>query len=82
MKKYVLCAVVENEICEPKFFDSYWEAYAQMRKEYEEMTGFLVIDEDYEDEEGDHEIGEWNAYCKSTDHDNWDWKIFKMEVER
>lgn len=80
MKKYVLCSVVESDICTPQFFDTYEEAHAKMKVEYEETIGMSIDDEEYEEDPYEQEIYKWTAYCVSANHDNCNWAIFEVEV--
>ena len=68
-KKFVLIVVSEREIETPQFFAKFDEAQSEMRRDYMEMLKGCH-------DEG--EIGDDYAYLTSKNHDNVDWKIFKI----
>ena len=65
---YILLETVEREISEPEFFYSYEDAYAEMENRFFET-----------ERHEDGEIDDWSAYCENANHDNCDWKIFKIK---
>lgn len=68
--KYVLIEVENQNINEPDTYDSYIEAFGEMKRRYENLMG-----------EGDESsIHEFDA-CIQTSVYNIDWKIYKMEEE-
>lgn len=73
-KKFVLIEVIEREIGEPEFFNTYEEAYGQMKKYYHEAAASGCE----EDEGLDGELNQWDAWCENANHDNCDWEIFEL----
>lgn len=65
---YILIEVIGREIHTPEFFYSYEEAYEEMENRFFEANTR---------ENG--EIDDWSAYCESVNHDDCDWKIFKIK---
>lgn len=82
--KFVLVEVIEREISTPEFFDTFEEAHARMEQYYNEATACDPDDyddeDDYDPDDLDGELNEWDAYCENANHDNCDWKIFKVET--
>lgn len=79
-KRFVLVEVIEREISVPKFFDSFEEAHDRMEQHYKEAAGAGNEDaEDFEPDDLDGELNEWDAYCENSNHDNCDWKIFQLD---
>ena len=82
--KYILMEYIEPDLCEPKLFDTYEEAYDQMRKFFLEARN--ISEEEYEEElsEGNGEDGtgleKWEAYCKNKNHDYCCGKISEIEI--
>lgn len=70
MSKWILIEVENQNINEPDTYDSYIEAYDEMKSRYENLV-----------EEGDEaSIGEYDANIQ-TDSYNIDWKIYEVETE-
>lgn len=69
MKKFVLIEVIEREISTPEFFNTYEEAYREMKVRFNDCN----------DDDGD--INDWSAWCENANHDNCDWKIFEVEAK-
>lgn len=70
MSKWILIEVENQSINEPDTYDSYIEAYDEMKSRYENLV-----------EEGDEvSIDEYDANIQ-TDSYNIDWKIYEVETE-
>lgn len=69
MSKWILIEVENQNINEPDTYDSYIEAYDEMKRRYEEV---VEIGDDVN-------IHEYDA-CIQTDSYNVDWKIYEVEV--
>lgn len=70
MSKWILIEVENQNINEPDTYDSYIEAYDEMKSRYENLV-----------EEGDKaSIDEYDANIQ-TDSYNIDWKIYEVETE-
>lgn len=70
MSKWILIEVENQNINEPDTYDSYIEAYDEMKGRYENLV-----------EEGDESsIDEYDANIQ-TDSYNIDWKIYEVETE-
>jgi hypothetical protein len=70
MSKWILIEVENQNINEPDTYDSYIEAYDEMKSRYENLV-----------EEGDEtSIDEYDANIQ-TDSYNIDWKIYEVETE-
>jgi hypothetical protein len=70
MSKWILIEVENQNINEPDTYDSYIEAYDEMKSRYENLV-----------EEGDEaSIDEYDANIQ-TDSYNIDWKIYEVEAE-
>lgn len=70
MSKWILIEVENQSINEPDTYDSYIEAYDEMKGRYENLV-----------EEGDEaSIDEYDANIQ-TDSYNIDWKIYEVETE-
>lgn len=68
MSKWILIEVENQNINEPDTYDSYIEAYDEMKSRYENLV-----------EEGDEaSIDEYDANIQ-TDSYNIDWKIYEVE---
>ena len=79
-KGFVLVEVIEREISVPKFFVSFEEAHDRMKQYYKEAAGAGNEDaEDFDPDDLDGELNEWDAYCENRNHDNCDWKIFQLD---
>lgn len=76
-KQFVLCETVEREIATPEFFDSYEDAYREMKDRLLKATE-IKDDDELAEYEGDAMLDEWSAYCENANHDNCDWKIFEI----
>lgn len=83
MKNWMLVCCYERDIEEPRFFETYEEAYKQMRMEFlamldwkeEELEEMLI---EYDDECGLVEMAAW----AERHGNNCDWKIFNLtEIE-
>lgn len=71
MNKWILIEVENQNINEPDTYDSYIEAYDEMKNRYENLV-----------EEGDEaSIDEYDANIQ-TDSYNIDWKIYEVEAEQ
>lgn len=66
-KNFVLIEVIEREISTPKFFDAFEKAHAKMKEYYEAASKGSC-----------GELNDDNAWCENRNHDNCDWKIFKI----
>ena len=75
--KFVLIEVVEREISDPMYFDTFEEAHAKMEECFFEANG--CDPENYEPEDLDGVLGERLAWCENANHDNCDWKIFEIK---
>ena len=83
MKNWMLVCCYERDIEEPMFYETYEEAYKQMRMELMEMMGWeegeleeMLIE--YGDECG---LGVYAAWAERHGN-NCDWKIFNLtEIE-
>ena len=64
---YILLETIEREISEPEFFYNYEDAYKTMEDRF------------YECNKHEGYIDDWLAYCENANHDNCDWKIFKIK---
>lgn len=70
MSKWILIEVENQSINEPDTYDSYIEAYDEMKGRYENLV-----------EEGDEaSIDEYDANIQ-TDSYNIDWKIYEVETK-
>lgn len=70
MSKWILIEVENQSINEPDTYNSYIEAYDEMKGRYENLV-----------EEGDKaSIDEYDANIQ-TDSYNIDWKIYEVETE-
>lgn len=70
MSKWILIEVENQNINEPDTYDSYIEAYDEMKSRYENLV-----------EEGDEtSIDEYDANIQ-TDSYNIDWKIYEVKSE-
>lgn len=76
-KNFVLIEVIEREISEPEFFETFEEAHAKMEEYFKSACDIDPDDDDWEDDV-DGELDEWDAYCENANHDNCDWKIFQL----
>lgn len=65
-KRYVLIVVIEREIINPTFFDTYEEVFKEMKKQYEAVS-----------KGGIGELNNDNAWC-NIDGCEIDWKIFDV----
>lgn len=74
--KYVLIEVIEREISTPEFFDTFEEAHAKMEQYYNEAA--QCDDDDFNIEDTNGELGKWDAWCENANHDNCDWRIYKI----
>lgn len=80
-KRFVLVEVIEREISVPKFFDSFEAAHDRMEQYYKQAAGAGNEDaEDFDPDDLDGELNEWDAYCENRNHDNCDWKIFQLDA--
>ena len=75
MKKFILICCCERDIEEPKIFNSYEEAYANMKNDFLQTVG---LEEDALDD--DNFLCDMEAYCTNLNNDNVDWKIFEIKV--
>lgn len=83
MDKFILISCVEREINEPNFFPSLSKAKEQMLKEFKKTLGFeenhIFTQDELEELECDNAgFNEDSAWCEDSNHDNCDWKIFKI----
>lgn len=69
MTNFILIEVVEREISTPEFFNTYKEAFQEMKRRFNICN------------KHDGYIDDWSAWCENANHDNCDWKIFEMEVK-
>lgn len=75
--RHMLVEVVEREIQEPIVFESYEEAYAEMRSRFCAVTGISEDEADgYSDDNYDTCLGEYKAFTEKYGN-NYDWAIFK-----
>ena len=87
-KQFILCETIEREISEPVFFNSYEDAYQEMRTRFFKAFGVedsIDVTDDELLDDLDEETGyisEWSAYCENANHDNCDWKIFEIGGEK
>lgn len=84
MEKFILVCSVEREIYVSDGFNTFKEAQEQMMKEFKETLGYPISHKFSKDEIEELEsniagFDKDSAYCESANHDNCDWKIFKME---
>ena len=70
MSKWILIEVENQSINEPDTYDSYIEAYDEMKGRYENLV----------EEGNESSIDEYDADIQ-TDSYNIDWKIYEVETE-
>ncbi len=70
MSKWILIEVENQSINEPDTYDSYIEAYDEMKGRYENLV----------EEGNESSIDEYDANIQ-TDSYNIDWKIYEVETE-
>ncbi len=70
MSKWILIEVENQNINEPDTYDSYIEAYDEMKSRYENLV----------EERDEASINEYDANIQ-TDSYNIDWKICEVEAE-
>ena len=78
---YMLIEVIERSIHEPKFFDTYQEAFDEMAGRMAQAMGMDVsalIDEYYDADDYDAGISENVAFCENRNHENCDWRICEV----
>ena len=68
MSKWILIHADNNSIELPDVFESYEEAYRQMKLEYDKIV-----------EEGDDADIDVNYASIQTDYENFDWRIFEVK---
>ena len=66
-KRYVLIRASKYDIAEPEFFNTYYEAHAEMKIEYEIWSKDCI-----------GELNDDNAWCMDDDGCITNWKIFNM----
>lgn len=64
---YILIEVIEREISTPSIFPNHKDAQDEMLKRYVQCNNGEC-----------GEFGKDYAYCENRNHDNCDWKIFKI----
>lgn len=70
MSKWILIEVENQNINEPDTYDSYIEAYDEMKSRYENLV----------EEDNEASIDEYDANIQ-TDSYNIDWKIYEVECD-
>lgn len=73
-KNFVLIETIEREISTPAYFETYRQAYEEMMSRFNSVVG--CNDDDDDDYETGHD--ECSAYAQNLNHDNCDWKIFRV----
>ena len=63
---WILIEVIAREISEPEFFKTYPEAFAEMKRRFDECVC------------SDYAINDHEAYGETRNHDDIDWKIFQV----
>lgn len=66
-KRYMLIKVFRRKIMKPEFFNTYDEAHAEMKREYENYS-----------DGGVGELNDDDAWCKANGREI-DWKIFDVD---
>lgn len=81
---YVLCETIERDIHTPELFDSAEAAAAEMTRRFKTVLGYPeeyeLTAEEIESFDDDTGIGPDTAWCENANHDNCDWRIFKVAL--
>jgi len=78
---YMLIEVIERSIHEPKFFETYQEAFHEMAARMAQamdMDVLDLLDKYYDADDSDAGISENVAFCESRNHNNCDWRICEV----
>lgn len=80
MKNWMLVCCVERDIEEPRFYETYEEAYEQMRSEFAEFMGWNLdeVDDLMADSGSNVGLASMGAWGERFGN-NCDWKIFNIE---
>jgi hypothetical protein len=66
-KQYILIRANKYDIEEPEFFDAYYDAHKEMKRQYEAWSNDCV-----------GELNDGNAWCMDDNGCITNWKIFDM----
>ena len=82
--KHILMEFVEPDINEPAVFDTYEEAYAEMKRRLFDTLGTteeeFATDCGYGISQGDTGLSADDAWCQNKNHDNCTWHISEIEI--
>lgn len=81
---YVLCETIERDVHTPELFDNAEAAAAEMTKRFKSVMGYPddyeLTAEEIESFDDNAGIGPDTAWCENANHDNCDWRIFKVAL--